>query len=276
MLGKLIKHEWKNTYRFGLLMLGAVALITFLGWLAFQTPMWNLESGRMSWIDLLGLMTLLMYVMLLFAAHCGVRIYVGVHFYRTMYTDEGYLVHTLPVTKHQILFSKILVGSLWLLFFCIATYLSYFILGVSMISAIMKDEYSLSALWREILPNMGDFLRGFGDALGLDMAWWLVKALVSMVVSPFVFVVTLFGAISLGQLFSRYRVMMAILIYIGILLVNGLLGSLFRSFMSVDSLYGLGGYLDYSTYVSSIVNLLMAVAMYFVSWYVTSRRLNMQ
>ena len=58
--------------------------------------------------------------------------------------------------------------------------------------------------------------------------------------------------------------------------MNGLLGSLFRSFMSVDSLYGLGGYLDYSTYVSSIVNLLMAVAMYFVSWYVTGRRLNMQ
>lgn len=276
MLGKLIKHEWKNTYKFGLLMLGAVALITFLGWLAFQTPMWSLESERMSWVDIIGLMTLLMYVVLLLVVHYGVRIYVGVHFYKTMYTDEGYLLHTLPVTKHQILFSKILVGGLWILIFYLVMYLSYFVLGVSMISAILKDEFSMAELWKEILPNMKDLLQGIGDVLGMDVARWLVTAAVSMVVSPFVFVVTLFGAISLGQLFSRYRVMMAILSYIGILLVNGLIGSLFKSFIAVGSLSAVGGYLDYSMYISSIVSFLMAVAMYFVSWHVTSRRLNMQ
>lgn len=276
MLGKLIKHEWKNTYKFGLLMLGAVVLITFLGWLAFQTPMWSMESSRMSWMDIMGLVTLLTYIILLFVVHYGLRIYVGVHFYKTMYTDEGYLLHTLPVTKHQILFSKILVGGLWIFFFYIVMYLSYFVLGVSMLSAILGDEYSLSAFWKEFFPQMRYILGTLGEELGLDLARWLVTAVISMVISPFVFVVTLFGAISLGQLFSRYRVMMAILCYIGVLLVNGLIGSLLRSFIAVGSLSALGGYLDYSMFISSIVSFLMAVAMYFVSWYVTSRKLNMQ
>lgn len=276
MLGKLIKHEWRNTYKFGLLMLGAVVLITFLGWLAFQTPMWSMDSSGMSWMDIMGLVTLLTYVILLFVVHYGLRIYVGVHFYKTMYTDEGYLLHTLPVTKHQILFSKILVGGLWIFFFYIVMYLSYFVLGVSMVSAILGDEYSLSAFWKEFLPQMRYILGTLGEELGLDLARWLVTAVISMVVSPFVFVVTLFGAISLGQLFSRYRVMMAILCYIGILLVNGLVGSLFKSFIAVGSLSALGGYLDYSMYISSIVSFLMAVAMYFVSWYITSRKLNME
>mgnify|MGYP006882960014 CR=1 FL=1 len=45
MLGKLIKHEWKGTYRVGCLMMLLMAGITFFGWLAFQSPMWKELSG---------------------------------------------------------------------------------------------------------------------------------------------------------------------------------------------------------------------------------------
>lgn len=276
MLGRLIKHEWKNTYKFGLLMLGAMILVTFLGWLAFQTPMWSMESYRMSWMDIMGLLTLVMYAVLLIVVNYGILIYMGVHFYKTMYTDEGYLTHTLPVTKHQILFAKILVSSLWVLFFYLAMYLSIFGLGVTMLSAILRDEYSLSALWREIVPEMGDFFRILGKELGVDVIRWLILWLISLVVSPFVLVTTLFGAISLGQLFSKYRALMAILSYIGILVIRGLLVSMIRSLIAMSDLSSFGGYLNYSADFSSIISLLTAVGLYFVSWYVTSRKLNME
>ena len=118
MLGRLIKHEWKSTYKVGCLMLAAMAVTTFLGWMSFQTPMWRSMGdggGRFIWLDIFGAFTLVMYVVLLVVINSGIVIYVGVHFYKTMYTDEGYLLHTLPVTKHEILFCKILVGGLWVL-----------------------------------------------------------------------------------------------------------------------------------------------------------------
>lgn len=48
MLGKLVKHEWKGTYRVGCLMLLVVAIVTFFGWLAFQAPMWQMLAGNNS------------------------------------------------------------------------------------------------------------------------------------------------------------------------------------------------------------------------------------
>ena len=41
MLGKLVKHEWRSTYRMGCLMLFITLMVTFLGWLSFQSPMWR-------------------------------------------------------------------------------------------------------------------------------------------------------------------------------------------------------------------------------------------
>ena len=109
MLGKLIKHEWKSTYKMGCLMLVVIALITVFGWLAFQTPMWKSLSRNdfsFGWLDIFGFLTLMMYVLLLVGVNFGILIYLGVRFYKTMYTDEGYLTHTLPVESTSCLSAR--------------------------------------------------------------------------------------------------------------------------------------------------------------------------
>ena len=137
MLGKLIKHEWKGTYRMGCLMLGAMAVVTFLGWLSFQAPVWKSMNGgsqaSFGWLDIFSMFTVMIYAMLLVCVTFGIKVYLGVRFYRTMYTDEGYLTHTLPATKNQILASKILVSGLWTLFILLSVYLSLLLLVCSMV-----------------------------------------------------------------------------------------------------------------------------------------------
>lgn len=279
MLGKLIKHEWKSTNKVGGLMLGAMLLITFFGWLAFQTPMWRSISeggGGFSWLDIFGAFTLVMYVILLIVVNYGIVIYLGVHFYKTMYTDEGYLLHTLPVTKHQILGSKILVGSLWVLIIALSMYLSIFILGVSMVWAILPDSYTFADFFGEFLKAVDDLFRLVGLELGINFQAWFIRGAVMILVSPFVSVTTLFGAVSIGQLASKHRVMMAILCYIGIMMGESILNSIARSVVTVTYLSSFGAYLDTNTIINSILKLLVAVALYFVSWYVTSNKLNME
>lgn len=278
MLGKLIKHEWKSTYKAGGLMLAAMALVTFFGWLSFQTPMWKSMGeggGSFSWLDIFGVFTLIMYVILLVVVNVGILIYIAVHFYKTMYTDEGYLLHTLPVTKHEILISKILVGSLWVLIIVFSMYLSIFLLGFSMAWSIVPQQYTFSEFWQGFSEGMGDVFRMAGLELGIDFSAWFVTAIITSLISPFITLTTLFGAISIGQLASKHRVLMAILSYIGIMIAESIISSIIRSIVTFSSLSSFGTYMGRSAHSDFIIKLLIAVCLYFVSWYVTSNKLNM-
>ena len=86
---------------------------------------------------------------------------------------------------------------------------------------------------------------------------------------------TLFGAISLGQLASKHRVLTAILCYVGILIAESMISSVFGSIMTFSYLNSFGAYADRSSLAAFCVRLLTATGLYFVSWYVTSHRLNM-
>lgn len=270
MLGKLMKHEVKSTYKMGCLMLMAIGLITVFGWLAFQTPMWKSLSRNdfsFGWMDVFGFLTLMMYVLLLVGVNYGILIYLGVHFYKTMYTDEGYLTHTLPATKNQILGSKILVGSLWMVFETLAVIASLLILGVTMLAILMPKGFTLSQMWGEF----SDFMGQLPASLGFDTIGWLIKMAVMSLFTSFTTVIILFGAISLGQLFSRHRLLMAILCYIGIMIAENLLSTLLRSLT-----FSVYRYMDTSMNINFICNLFLAVGLYFVSYYVNSRKLNLQ
>lgn len=273
MLGKLIKYEWKSTCKMGCLMLGVVALITFIGWLAFQSLVlgdWDLNA----WVGILGIigiLTLVMYVIMLVAVNYGISVYLAVHFYKTMYTDEGYLTHTLPVTKHQILVSKIFVGGVWSFFILLSVYLSIMLLGMSMLTVLLPGGFSFSSMWRELEEMMYELRVNYR----LDILGWLFAMLFSALVYPFSTVTIVFGAISIGQLFAKHRVLMAIVSYIGITVAMNIVDSVVRS-VTAMALYGsFGQYINVSFNTKVFVNLAAAVGLYFVSWHVTNRKLNM-
>lgn len=287
MLGKLIKHEWKGTYKVGCLMLLLLAGITFFGWLAFQSPMWRAmatdsESAAIGTgiLDILSIFTLLLYVIMLVVIVVGIIVYLAVHFYRTMYTDEGYLTHTLPVTKHQLLVSKILVSGIWEIIVIMMTYLSVFLLALSLIGTIMPDTYTFSEFMEEIgigFRTLREILEG---EFGMNFLLYKIVLVLGSLFGPFVSMTIIFGAISLGQLFTKHRVLMAIVSYIGVCLVNGILGSVIEaiagSAIFKSSTEDFGGFFNVSIWQGLIVNLILAVVMYITSYVVTTKRLNME
>jgi len=287
MLGKLFRHEWRGTYKIGCLMLILVAGVTFFGWLAFQSPMWQSLSNEdysyvgFSSLDFMSIMTLMMYVVMLFGTTYGIVIYIGVHFYKTMYTDEGYLTHTLPVTKHKLLISKVLVGGLWFLLVVLAVWLSVMVLCISLIGMTIRD-YTVWDIWREITENWDEIVETL-DSAGLRLGRWFGLTSVSMLISPFCSVAILFGAISLGQLFTKHRVLMAIVSYIGITVLIGILNSIIQSANSVrmmgqmmsDTL-ALDRYVSSNGLFSLLENIVLAVILYFVSFFIIDRKLNME
>lgn len=288
MLGKLLKHEWKRTWKVGGMLLLGLVLVSFFGWLSFQAPLWQSMSndsrytGVSVW-DLLSFGVLFLYVIMLVGLNYGMMIYLGVHFYKTMYTDEGYLTHTLPVSKHQILISKILNSGLWELLMMAGVVLSVMTLMFSMVGIFFPEGYSWADVWNMIEPEMGYINKTFRETFGMSVNGYFVMVLVVSLISPFCSMAILFGAISLGQLFSKHRVLMAIVSYVGIMIVANLVSSTVQSMFSVSQMSRyvsdntlVGSYVNVSMWISTGLSVAEAVGLYFVSHYVTSKRLNME
>lgn len=297
MLGKLIKNEWKGTYKTGCLMLIGLVGITFLGWLAFQSPMWRQLSDEnyyyrstfgVNILNITSVFTLLLYAMMLVAVSVGIIAFLGVRFYKTMYTDEGYLTHTLPVTEGQLLFTKTLISGVWILLINIGIILSVFMLMVFMVSAILPAGYSLSDFWEEFWrmyqeEGLEEMVLLFERELGLNFRGYFAYSIVSMIFGAFTSIITLFGAISLGQLFTKHRVLMAIVSYIGISIVKGICSSVVEGIVtgaymgSRNNSPGIvGSYINTNMIISLIFSIIFAAGLYLVSWLVNTRKLNME
>ena len=297
MLGKLIKNEWKSTYRIGCLMLIVLAGITFLGWLAFQSPMWQTLADDnyyyraafgVNILNLVSVFTLILYFIMLAAVSLGIIAYLGVRFYRTMYTDEGYLTHTLPVTEGQILFTKTLVSGIWILVISLGIILSVFVILLFMISAILPAGYTLSDAWWELQrvyeeAGMEEILAIMEQELGMNFRGYFVYMIISLIVGSFTSVMTLFGAISLGQIFTKHRVLMAIASYIAVNMFRGTVSSIVEGI--VTGVYAnsgfrsstiVGSYINANMIIQFVLSVLFAVGLYLVSYLVNTRKLNME
>lgn len=126
MLRKLLKHEFRATARImGPLYL--VLLATALG-MRFSFQVLTRADSRM--LNALGGLLSAAYVVAIlgvcFAAF-GLMIQ---RFYRSLLTDEGYLMFTLPVSVHQHVWSKLIVSSVWFIATGAAVMVSMLVMSV--------------------------------------------------------------------------------------------------------------------------------------------------
>lgn len=284
MLGKLIKYEWKSTYKVGLLLLLAMAMATLMGFLAFQAPMWRQLGGSSVYdsmgatvLDIVSLFSFMLYMLILIGAVYAAYIYFVVHFYKTMYTDQGYLLHTLPVGKNAILVSKILVSSVWLFMVFIGITVSIVIFGISLASSVSGE--SLVSVVRAIPKFFNELNMLFGD-MSVFATWYLVMVLLNVVLGVPASIIIFYGTVSFGQLFSKHRIIMAIVGYLALMVIRGIIGTILQVMLSVGSMAineeEMLGTMYASMFSTLILNLLLAVGGYLLSYYVISRKLNME
>lgn len=284
MLGKLIKYEWKSTYKVGLILLLAMVMATLMGFLTFQAPMWRNMGGRSTYdtmgtamLDVVSMFSFMLYVMLLMGAIYAAFIYFVVHFYKSMYTDQGYLLHTLPVGKNEILVSKILVSSIWVYLVYIAMTLSIIVFVVSMVSSISGESYA--SVLGAVPDFFGEINYWFSDISDL-VTGYCVITVITLIVGVPAGMIVLYGAVSFGQLFSKHRVLMAIVGYVAIMVIRGIFGAVLQALLSFGTAIIDDGEFIGTMYASMfstlILNLLLAVGGYLLSYYVTARKLNME
>ena len=112
MLGHLLKHEFRATGRRMLPTLGVLALLGVLANLSIRM----LESGFGGTLlrILMGLFVAAFFIGMTVAWVMTLVLMIS-RFYRNLLKDEGYLMFTLPTNSHALIWSKLIVSTVWFL-----------------------------------------------------------------------------------------------------------------------------------------------------------------
>lgn len=271
MLGKLIKHEWRSFWKIPAFVSVFLMLFTLFGIISLHTRVWDTNNKI---IQTLLVLAVVFYYIALIVISFTVAIYIAVRFYKNMYTDEGYLTHTLPVCKKELIFSKLLVSFLWAVITGIVIIISILSLAATLVSVFGADM-SLADLFREVARVI--YSSDFKEVFGISAVHATILLLLSVIFGSISSILMLYTAISLGQLFQRHKVFGSILSYIGIYMVlqivNTIITSpmLFKMSMSSALTMPAGPYL-YFILGESIV---LSIIMFFLTEWLMTKKLNL-
>lgn len=277
MLGKLIKQEWRSTWKIPTLLIGILFLATILLSLSVGVPAWKLERVETSYTALL--LILLCYAVWI-GCTWGVILYLTIRYYKSMYTDEGYLTHTLPVTTNQLLVSKALNFWIWNLLTTAAITISVCAF-VAVVSVLESGDLSFVV---EIIDGFKELCHAINSsAYALPWQFFLISLLVCMVVTSLSGVLMIIGSVNIGQLWARHRVAGAVLVYIGIYLVQQfvlqiLISNVMFAYMirGIQTTSAAVTTVNKMAWIVTVDSILFAVALYIASYFILKKRVNVE
>lgn len=224
MLGKLFKYELKNTAKVMLTIYAVLAAVTTLGSIVLSTDI--VQSSKNTAGNVLAISMVLLYVLSVFALFIVTYVYMCIQFYKTMYSDQGYLTHTLPVSPVATFHVKLITSLFWMLCSIILLILSVtaLITGVSR-GAIWSESSGLIQLLHQAEIE-------FQSELGISFLQYCIYMLFSMLLSCLSYLLLVFASASVGQLFSQNKTAASIIAGIAIYFVQQIASAIFMLFSS--------------------------------------------
>lgn len=220
MFAKLLKHEWRAVSGplsiLSLAALGAAAVATIVLRLLIA------NGDKAPALSTIGGLLLFGSILALVAYAVGSLIFLLFRFYKSRYTDEGYLTFTLPVTNHQILLSSLLIILAWS-----AITITVVFFGLAMI--VLMGTTTSGLINTELLRD----LRVIVDAISTMMTGQTkaqaitILAGVSIVVSFLMSTMLMVTAITIGSIAAKkHKVLASVAAYyiinMGVSLVTSL------------------------------------------------------
>lgn len=263
MFGKLMKAEWRASRR----VIGALcavvlisgALLGLMGNVLLweSSGSWQLPGFVNVLFSLLS-MTAVLAVTLSLAASV---FYVLWRYYRSRFTEEGYLTYTLPVSNHQLMLSSILASVLEMLLVALAA-MAAVALAFGIFAAGLPWNEVDSTSWDLLWSKGGEVLDSLRPVVGDVLLVLLNMALMGLAT-----LLTLMLAVTIGATAAKkHPILLAIAVYYGLSLVRmaACLNAANACTSSGATLAALAG-----------INVVTILIAYFWMHYLTSRKLNL-
>lgn len=204
MTGKLCKYEFKTSIRqISIAWMALLASSVLLAVIIASSHSLIYSSTRVVASILTGVLSTLYGVILTAMVVMAVLIVV-VRFYNSVCSDEGYLIHTLPVSIRSIIVSKGLVATALLIVSLFVAMISicFILMGISVSDFFSSCECVFGEIGRE--PRI---------------LLLIFEGLVVLILGIMKSVYNVYAAIALGQMANKHRILMSIISYIGISVV---------------------------------------------------------
>ena len=252
MLSKLIKHEFRNTWQLALIFNVVGVVMAFIVMLIVRSysniDAYSIMHGREllfnEWEDLYNLLSagfIGIYIVFMIVANAIIYLFMAVRFYREIYSDTGYLMHSLPVTKGQLLWSHLICSAVWLFEFVILD-----VLCVMIALAGVPDFYAeFGKVLNEVKIGLIELAHRYPEITG-HINLLAALSILSFLITPFMRMLQTYCAISLGQVFKTHRVFGAFVMYFVISFVVSMISQAFtyifvsgsfRKLMDTDVVY---------------------------------------
>lgn len=210
MLGKLLKNEFAKTWKISVLGFACSVVMSIL-----VTVLFTIEDSMTSGVKfdsqsivvyeailrtiaIVGVVSILVVPVALFIYYC-------IHFYKTMYSTQGYLTHTLPVSPLASFNVKLLVSSIWMIAWVVLMAITLLAIAIVCSGARLSELFgpevraAISEAINEVNVELGAVL---GASFG-DLVWIFISSILIGIVSGFVFI---FTALTIGQLSNTHKI----------------------------------------------------------------------
>ncbi len=241
----------------------------------FHLPIWDSE-----WVGLplSGVMMIITFYVAIIGVSLGITIYFAVRYYKNMFTDEGYLTNTLPVSSHQLLLSKVITMFSWDIISILAIAASVAIFMGMIILAFMEPgdgKTIVDGFWELFDMGIWDspYMQEFGG--------FCVSLIVMFFASAFSNTMTIVASVTIGQMVRRHRILGAFGAYFAIGTVMQIISTviLFPYMISTfDNVYVETPFplMTVMYLIISAVSVIIGVGLYFLSEYLIRKQLELE
>ena len=265
MFGKLIKAEWRASRRVvGILCLAVLIAALVLGLVGCglfmaETRSWNVHGT----VEIVVALLCVAATIVINVAWAASIFYALWRFYRSRFTEEGYLTFTLPVNGHQLMLSSILASILEILAVLLATAVACVLgLGISALGIPWNEAPAdfWPRLWEQLGAVWSEFAR-YGDIA--------VQAALMMLLGALSQLIVLMLAVTIGGMAAKkHPILMALLAYCGI----GFVQMVISLTVLASDLVLTNGLTVGTMYAMPLVTILGG---YFLMYFLTTRKLNL-
>lgn len=270
MLSKLIKHEFKITGRYILLLMAILAIVTPItaGYLRISSDF--LSSDNFTIFKFFNGLSIFLYVIAIIGVGVATFILLLYRFYKSMISSEAYLTHTLPVKTSSLITSKLLVAFVWEIACTLLIVISLLVF-TKILGAWQFSDLS----WANIRHFFNEFIQIGFNAVNL------IEIIVFTLVSCISGLLMCFVSFSIGQRMNGHQFLGSVIAYIVITVIMQIISSVIAFFYSLYfirldgiEVNNINPHMHVFMLGMIIMQIVISIAYYVVTVYMFKKKLN--
>ncbi len=277
MVKKLFKHEITYYVRSMLPIYGILLAIA-----AVSRVIQFFEADNTVY-NTLNIISILTYVLGIIAVFAMTMVFTITRYYRNLFTSEGYLSFTLPVTPTQHILTKLSTAVI-----VHAASLIVVLISACIITAgdVLIEVGNAIRYIIDLIPERLAFTFKETTAAQWQVNIWLfaIEFILLLIAAVIYQMLLYYGCITVGQMFSKNRILAAVGVYFGYYMVTQAIGTVFVIVSQFLPWEGLSlifldapiACLHWLILGSLLLNLLISAALFLVSHLIIRRKLNLE